>query len=140
MPAFYKLRLRQEGRLGLENPVGWSGSHVQFAFLLPSFNWRHSLLKLLLLSGPDYIWKLGSSHGAKLAHPSKLPQRGKGYNTATFCFPCCCCSLSSGEGSRMVGGIDIPVAKITRRQMSLSFSFPYLITYAFFQLRILRLT
>ena len=41
--AFYKLRLRQEGRIGLEDPLGWSGSHVQFAFLLHSFNSRHSL-------------------------------------------------------------------------------------------------
>lgn len=41
--AFYELRLRQEGRIGLEDPLGWSGSHVQFAFLLHSFNSRHSL-------------------------------------------------------------------------------------------------
>ena len=41
--AFYELRLRQEGRIGLEVSLGWSGSHVRFAFLLHSFNSRHSL-------------------------------------------------------------------------------------------------
>lgn len=45
-----------------------------------------------------------------------------------------------GKEAGWLGGIDIPVAKITGRQISLSFSFPYLITYTFFQLQILRLT
>lgn len=85
--AFYKLRQRHEGRIGLKTRMANSRQFFKIYFYYS-----------------DYIWKWGSSVEAKLAQPSKLTQRGKRHSPGTFCFPCCCCPLSSGAGKRMMIG------------------------------------
>lgn len=121
--------------------LAWLCSPMQFAFLLLSFNSRHSCcccfkIYCYLWVRMDYIWKLGPSIEV---NPSKLTQRGKGHSPATFCVPCCCCPLSSGEGSRIVGETDISMDKKSLETNVLIIQLPLSDHLHIFQLQNLRL-
>lgn len=143
--AFYKLRQRQEGRMGLEESLGRSVSHRQLVFPLLSFNSRRKFFSFLLFKFTFIIgfwWhmEIRVPWWGSAGSPFQALMERKKAQPSNLLFPLQLLLFIFWEGSRMVGGIDIPVDRSTwTKRPYTPFSFSYLIAYTFFQLQNLRL-